>query len=125
MVVPINPAYTVPELDHILADSGARLLITGSVSAIAAAADLRARHRELTDIVVAGRSGNDELPTLHELVAEPAIRRTGPDGPDSAASGWRCCSTPRGRPAGPRARCCRSGRCWPTWPSWPSCSRRR
>ena len=44
VLVPINPAYTVPELDHILADSGARLLITGSVSAIADAAGLRARH---------------------------------------------------------------------------------
>jgi len=25
VLVPVNPAYTVPELDHILADSGARL----------------------------------------------------------------------------------------------------
>lgn len=77
VLVPINPAYTVPELDHILADSGARLLITGSVSAIADATGLRDRHSDLIDIVQAGRAGNDDLPTLDELAlsdaAAPAV----------------------------------------------------
>jgi long-chain acyl-CoA synthetase len=84
VLVPVNPAYTVPELDHILSDSGARLLITGSLSAIADAAGLRARHGELIEIVQAGRSGNDELSTLDELAAAASTAEAGagsdPDG---------------------------------------------
>ena len=69
VLVPVNPAYTVPELDHILADSGARLLITASVAVIADADGLRQRHPGLDRIVVAARSGTDELATLTELLA--------------------------------------------------------
>ena len=32
VVVPVNPSYTVPELEHILADCGARMLVTSSVA---------------------------------------------------------------------------------------------
>ena len=40
VVVPVNPAYTLPELAHVLSDSGARLLITSNADA-AGAADAR------------------------------------------------------------------------------------
>ena len=35
VVVPVNPAYTPPELTHVLNDSGARLLVTGEAVAAA------------------------------------------------------------------------------------------
>ena len=69
VLVPINPAYTMPELEHILADSGARLLITASLAVIADADGLRQRHPGLDRIVVAARSGTDELTSLTELLA--------------------------------------------------------
>ncbi|MGI8666232.1 MAG: AMP-binding protein [Jatrophihabitans sp.] len=68
VVVPVNPAYTLPELEHILRDSGARLLITDSVSVVGAAAELCARHAGLERIVVAARSGSDDLQTVAELI---------------------------------------------------------
>jgi long-chain acyl-CoA synthetase len=85
VVVPVNPSYTVPELSHILSDSGARVLVTSSVSAVAAAADLREQHPDLERILVAARTSNEELPTLNQLLTEgagqPAARRdrTGED----------------------------------------------
>jgi len=85
VVVPVNPAYTGPELSHILADAGCRLLVTSSVTAVAAAAQLMSDHPDLDQIVVAARSGADGLPTVSELLragAElPPLRRdcTGED----------------------------------------------
>jgi long-chain acyl-CoA synthetase len=85
VVVPVNPAYTVPELSHIIADSGARVLVTSSVVAVAAAAQLRGEHPALERIVVAARSGADELSTVAELLdfgrQQPPVRRdrTGED----------------------------------------------
>jgi long-chain acyl-CoA synthetase len=79
VVVPVNPGYTVVELSHILSDSGARLLVTASVAAVGAAAQLRAEHPALERIVVAARSGNDELPTVNQLLSagegRPAVHR--------------------------------------------------
>ncbi|MCW2541418.1 MAG: long-chain fatty-acid-CoA ligase [Frankiales bacterium] len=69
IVVPANPAYTVDELEHILADSGARILVTGSVVAVAAADRLIADHPALERVIVAARSGTDELPTVSQLTA--------------------------------------------------------
>lgn len=66
VVVPINPAYTLPELEFILDDSGAGILITGAVSSIEAADTLQARRPGLK-IFVAGRSGTDELQTVSQL----------------------------------------------------------
>ncbi|MCW2526779.1 MAG: AMP-dependent synthetase and ligase [Pseudonocardiales bacterium] len=40
IVVPVNPAYTRPELAAVLADSGARVLFTSSVDALSAATEL-------------------------------------------------------------------------------------
>ncbi|MDQ2836326.1 MAG: AMP-binding protein [Actinomycetota bacterium] len=68
VVVPINPAYTLPELEHILADSGARMLVTGSVAVVEAAAELRERHPQLLGIVVAARSASEDLQTVTELI---------------------------------------------------------
>lgn len=72
VVVPINPAYTLPELEYILNDSGARMLVTDSVGAVEAAADLRRRHPALEHIVLAAGSGTDELPSINELIEAAA-----------------------------------------------------
>ena len=69
IVVPVNPAYTVAELGHILDDSGARLLVTSSVASIEAAGDLLAEHARLERVVVASRVGTAGLAGLDELVA--------------------------------------------------------
>ena len=85
VVVPVNPAYTLAELEHILADAEVRLLVTGSVSVVSTASRLRAALPSLQHIVVAARSGADELPTVAELIAagagRPAVHRdrTGED----------------------------------------------
>ncbi len=78
VVVPVNPGYTLPELDHILTDSGARMLVTSSVAAVAAADRLRQSHPQLSQIVVAARSGADGVLTVTELLARG---RTAPQGP--------------------------------------------
>ena len=78
VVVPVNPGYTLPELEHILTDSGARMLVTSSVAAVAAAQQLLRDQPQLSQVVVAARSGADGLPTLSELLA---AGRAAPDGP--------------------------------------------
>jgi len=78
VVVPVNPGYTLPELEHILTDSGARMLVTSSVTAVAAADQLYQAHPQLSQIVVAARSGADGLPTVAELLA---TGRAAPEGP--------------------------------------------
>ncbi|HEX8767435.1 MAG TPA: AMP-binding protein, partial [Jatrophihabitans sp.] len=55
VVVPVNPGYTVPELEHILTDSGARMLVTSSIATVAAADRLYQDHPQLDQIVVAAR----------------------------------------------------------------------
>jgi long-chain acyl-CoA synthetase len=69
VVVPVNPAYTLAELSHILDDCGAGMLVTASVSVVAAAAELLARHPALQRVVVAARTGIDEVPSVAELLA--------------------------------------------------------
>ena len=78
VVVPVNPSYTLPELEHILADSGARMLVTSAVAVVAAADQLYRNHPRLSQIVIAARSGADGLPTVAELLA---AGRAAPDGP--------------------------------------------
>jgi len=78
VVVPINPSYPLPELDHILADSGARMLVTSSVAAVADVERLYRHHPQLGQIVVAARSGADGLPTVTELIG---TGRAAPSGP--------------------------------------------
>ena len=78
VVVPVNPGYTVPELEHILIDSGARMLVTSSVATVAAAGRLLRDHPQLRQIVVAARSGADELPTVTELRAAGQAAPAGP-----------------------------------------------
>ncbi len=80
VVVPINPAYTLPEIEHILDDSGARLLVTASVAVIGAADELRRQHPQLAHIVVAARSGSDDLPTVTSLIESAAGRDVAGDG---------------------------------------------
>ena len=101
VLVPVNPAYTVPELDHILADSGARLLITASVAVIADADGLRQRHPGLDRIVVVARSGTDELASLTELVAETSVPPDSlPDQDDERLAVLLYTSGTSGRPKG-------------------------
>jgi long-chain acyl-CoA synthetase len=69
VVVPVNPGYTVPELNHILGDSGASLLITSSPAAVGAADILTSTQPSLSRVVVAARSGTDEVPTLAQVAA--------------------------------------------------------
>ncbi|HEY0168433.1 MAG TPA: AMP-binding protein [Jatrophihabitans sp.] len=78
VIVPVNPGYTLAELDHILTDSGARMLVTSSVAAVAAADQLYQGHPQLSQIVIAARSGAEDLPTVTELLASG---RAAPDGP--------------------------------------------
>jgi long-chain acyl-CoA synthetase len=79
VVVPVNPGYTIPELSHILDDSGSRVLVTSSAATVAAAETLRAQHPLLERILVAGRSDSAELPTVTDLLAagngQPEVRR--------------------------------------------------
>jgi long-chain acyl-CoA synthetase len=70
VVVPVNPAYTVPELSYQLRDSGARMLVTSTISAIEAAPSLPVER-----VVVTAGSGPPPAQTLAELLA-------GADGPD-------------------------------------------
>jgi long-chain acyl-CoA synthetase len=74
VVVPVNPGYTRPELEYILTDSGARLLLTGSVATVEAAAELRQQHPDLR-ILLAARTGTDELETVAGLLASAGDRR--------------------------------------------------
>jgi long-chain acyl-CoA synthetase len=74
VVVPVNPGYTLPELEHILADSGARLLITDSVAAVAAAEELAERHAGLR-VVLAAPAGTGELDTVAGLLDSAGDRR--------------------------------------------------
>ena len=78
VVVPVNPAYTVSELEHILTDSGARMLVTSSVATVAAADRLLRDHPQLGQIVVAARSGADGLSTVAELQAAGQAAPAGP-----------------------------------------------
>jgi len=85
VVVPVNPGYTLVELEHILDDSAARLLITDSVSTVAGAAELRQRHAELMILLVAP-SGTDELDTVAGLLdsTEGRLEQDGRTGEDLA-----------------------------------------
>src|SRR5260370_324141 len=69
VAVPTNTGYTIPELRQLLADSGARALITSSVAAIESAAALRAELPALEHVVVAAPSGPDATTALPDLLA--------------------------------------------------------
>jgi len=70
VVVPVNPAYTAPELSHILGDSGARLLLTSSAEAVGAGSGLRLEHPGLDRILVLARSGADAVGGVAQLLAD-------------------------------------------------------
>jgi len=74
VVVPVNPGYTVPELGHILGDSGARVLVTSSVATLAAADLLTNTHSQLSRILVAARSGAEDIATLSDIAAAASGR---------------------------------------------------
>ncbi|MDQ1730456.1 MAG: long-chain acyl-CoA synthetase [Pseudonocardiales bacterium] len=83
VLVPINPAYTAREVEHILGDAGVRMLVTSSVAVIEASGRLRAANPALSQIIVTGRSGIDGMPSVTDVTASgaamPAIEayRTG------------------------------------------------
>jgi long-chain acyl-CoA synthetase len=76
ITVPVNPAYTLPELRHVLADCGAELLVTSSPAALDASA---------REIVVAGERAPDGHRTVRDLLAsvpagdDPHHDRSGED----------------------------------------------
>lgn len=65
VVVPVNPSYTVPELNHVLSDSGAALLVTSAEAPLQAAleASLKGTVRE---VVVAA----DTAPAGHRTLVQ-------------------------------------------------------
>jgi long-chain acyl-CoA synthetase len=69
VAVPANTAYTGPELAHLLADSGARALVTSSVQVISAADRLRADAPALEHVLVAAPSGPEGTVPLPGLLA--------------------------------------------------------
>ncbi len=66
-VVPVNPAYTLPELTHVLTDSGAGLLVTSNLDAVAApvpavvvaSTDAPPGHLTVADLLSGAPSGDD------------------------------------------------------------------
>ncbi len=78
VAVPVNTGYTEPELAALLADSGARLLVTASAAAAASARRLGIDH-----VVVAAPSAPDGVQTLTDVLAEaperPPVPTTGDD----------------------------------------------
>ncbi len=74
--VPVNPAYTLPELSHVLTDCGAELLVTSSPAGLEASA---------REIVVAGEQVPDGRRTVRDLLAsapagdDPRRDRSGED----------------------------------------------
>jgi long-chain acyl-CoA synthetase len=67
VVVPVNPAYTLPELTYVLADSGARLLITSNGDAVGA---------DVAEVIVASEAAPEGRRTVADLLAGA------PDGDD-------------------------------------------
>jgi long-chain acyl-CoA synthetase len=86
VVVPVNPGYTLVELEHILDDSAARLLITDSVSTVAAAAKLAQRHAGLRIVLAApsGTNGLDTVASLRESAGDQRLHQPGRTGEDLA-----------------------------------------
>jgi long-chain acyl-CoA synthetase len=72
IAVPVNPAYTIPELRYLLTDSGAALLVTDSVAALSERESL-----PVPRVVAALREFGDGAATLADLLADG-------DGPDPA-----------------------------------------
>ncbi len=74
--VPVNPAYTLPELSHVLVDCGAELLVTSSPAGLEASA---------REVVVAGEQAPDGRRTVRDLLAsapagdDPRRDRSGED----------------------------------------------
>jgi long-chain acyl-CoA synthetase len=79
VVVPVNPAYTLPELAFVLSDSGARVLITGSIVMIQAAEQL-----PVAEVIVAARSAPDGFLTVAQLLAGAPGQPDLPDQPGPA-----------------------------------------
>ena len=88
VVVPVNPAYTVPELAHVLSDSGARLLITSNVDAADAADGAEGADgtegadgsdRPVPEVIVASAAAPEGRRTLADLLAGAAEGAAGDD----------------------------------------------
>ena len=68
VAVPVNPAYTVPELHYVLADCAARALVTSSVGALTDLDRLRAELPTLEFVVsAAGSDPSDGVVALSSL----------------------------------------------------------
>jgi long-chain acyl-CoA synthetase len=88
VAVPANTGYTGPELTHLLADSGARALVTSSVLVISDADRLRADAPALEHVLVAAPSGPEGTVPLPAVLADatpdPAARHQ-PASPEDLA----------------------------------------
>jgi long-chain acyl-CoA synthetase len=102
VAVPANTAYPEPELAHLLADSGARVLVTSSVQVISAVDRLRTDAPDLEQVLVAAPSSPDgtlPLPAvLANAAADPAVERPPASPDDLAVLGYT--SGTSGRPRG-------------------------
>lgn len=99
VAVPANTGYTGAELTHLLADSGARALVTSSVAVISAATELREELLPLEHVLVAAPSGPDGTVPVPALLATGArIEPHVPDPEDVAVLGYT--SGTSGRPRG-------------------------
>jgi long-chain acyl-CoA synthetase len=79
IAVPVNPAYTTPELRYVLSDCGAALLVTDSVAALGERESL-----PVARVIAATREAGDDGSTLGDLLAEgngpdPVGDRHGPE----------------------------------------------
>ncbi|MFL6127616.1 MAG: AMP-binding protein [Mycobacteriales bacterium] len=83
VAVPANTGYTGPELAHLLADSGARALVTSSVQVISAADRLRADAPALEHVLVAAPSGPEGTLPLPGLLADATPDPAGRHQPES------------------------------------------
>jgi len=84
VAVPANTGYTGPELTHLLADSGARALVTSSVQAISAADRLRADATALEHVLVAAPSSPEGTLPLPAVLANATPGRSARRDPGSA-----------------------------------------
>jgi len=90
VAVPMNVGYTVPELGYLLADSGARVLVTSTVASIDGRTEFPA-----VRLVVPGRIAPEGAVALEDLLAAP-VEPVGTGRGGTVHGGTGCGGTGRG-----------------------------